>query len=218
LIIVIVPILRAVLWKVLPENMLSMEFLYRMTFTQCDGFLLGGLLALWLRGPEKDRILRHSNKLLWSSLALLITAYLVNNHFHLRDLSDTSGWMSTYGYSLIDLAAAGLILCSLQPTSFVSRVMTLSPLRLLGRYSYGFYVYHVPLMPFLQHYILPVSHSLPARDYYVRSVLSSTMYFLIVLIVSVCSYHFVELPFLRMKDRFTVRHKNPGAQNSSASG
>ena len=30
------------------------------------------------------------------------------------------------------------------------------------------------------------------------------------------SYHFLELPFLSLKDRFTVRHKNPGAQISGA--
>ncbi len=42
----------------IPEKMVQMEFLYRMTFTQADSFLCGGLLALWIRGPEKHRLSR----------------------------------------------------------------------------------------------------------------------------------------------------------------
>ncbi|MBB6142298.1 peptidoglycan/LPS O-acetylase OafA/YrhL [Silvibacterium bohemicum] len=211
--IVFVPILRAVLWKLLPENTLSMDFLYRMTFTQCDAFLLGGLLALWLRGPEKDRMLRHSNKIFGVSLVLFVAAYLANNHWRLGYLSTSSGWVSTYGFSLIDFAAAGLILCSLRPSSVVSRVMTLPPLRFLGRYSYGFYVYHVPLQPLLRHSFQPVLKLFPAHVRSFGEALAVALYFLIVLFVSVCSYHLIELPFLRMKDRFTVRDANPGAQD-----
>ncbi len=207
--IIAVPILRAVLWRLLPQNILDMEFLYRMTFTQCDAFLLGGLLALWLRGPKKDWLLNQSKKMLWISLSLLLIAYIGNNQFHLRDLSTTSGWMSIYGYSLLDLASAGLILCAIQPATLIGRVMSLAPLRFIGRYSYGFYVYHVMLRPFLQRYVLPVSHSLSARAYYIQSIFSAIVYFIAVLLVSICSYHCLELPFLKLKNKFTVRHKNP---------
>jgi peptidoglycan/LPS O-acetylase OafA/YrhL len=212
--IVLVLMLRIILWSTLSQNLLSMEILYRLTITQCDAFLLGGLMALWMRGPEKDNLLIHSNKILYTSLASFACAYIFNNGLHLRDLLATSPWMSTYGFTLVDLIAAGLILCSLQSGSFVFRLTTTRPLRMVGKYSYGVYVYHVMLMPFLQHYVLPVSHSGPKSVYYIRSVSSTLLYFLIVLAVSVCSYHLVEHPFLTLKDRFTVRHKNPGVEGS----
>jgi len=210
--------LRIVLWATLSKNLLSMEILYMLTPTQCDAFLLGGLMALWMRGEEKDKLLRHAGKILYIGMALFAAAYVLNNGFHLRDLSATSPWMSTYGFTIVDTIAAGLILCSLQPRFFLFRITTAWPLRMIGKYSYGIYVYHVLLAPFLQHYVLPVEHSGPARIYYVRSIASNLVYFLIVLAVSICSYHLLEHPFLALKDRFTVRHKNPDAQSLAPTG
>ncbi len=201
--------LRVVLYLLVPQKVLAMEFLYRMTFTQCDAFLLGGLLALWMRGPEKAKLFLHAHKFFYGSLALLAAAYLLNNGLHPVALSSTSSWMSTYGFTLVDMCAAGLILCALQPRSPVFRFLTLKPLRVLGRYSYGFYVYHVLLAPFLVMLLPSLSLSLPKPIFYGGLILLWVVDFLIVLAVSACSYHLIELPFLGLKDRFTVRHENP---------
>ncbi len=210
--VVLVPVLRVVLWASVSKKLLSILLLYMLTPTQCDAFLLGGLMALWMRGHEKARLLRNANKIFSVSFALLVAAYLLNNRLHLRDLSSNSGWMSTYGFTLVDLSAAGLILCALRPESLVFRLAASWPLRLVGRYSYGVYVYHVMLLGFLQYYVWPADHNWPPRVYLAHAVLSVVAYFLIVLAVSACSYHFLELPFLKLKDRFIVRHKNPDAQ------
>jgi peptidoglycan/LPS O-acetylase OafA/YrhL len=194
-----------------------MEILYRLTLTQCDGFLLGGLMALWMRGPAKEHILRHATKVLYIPIALLVAAYFLNNGFHLRELSATSPWMSTYGFTLVDLAAAGLLLCTLQPRSMTYKIMTKWPLSRLGKYSYGFYVYHVPLAPFLHYYIWPIDGYMTPRTHYIHFVVTLIANFVIVLAITVCSYHIVELPFLSMKDRFTLKHKNPGAEHLGAS-
>jgi peptidoglycan/LPS O-acetylase OafA/YrhL len=209
--------LRIVLWATVPDRLLSLEFLYRLTFTQCDAFMLGGLMALWMRGPEKDALLRHSSKILSASLASFALAYGFNNGFHVRYLLDTSAWMSTYGFTLVDCCAAGLILCALRPGSLVFRSTALLPLRVLGRYSYGFYVYHVLLMPFLHFYVLPVNPLAPKLAYRLHLAVSTSVDFVIILAVSACSYHFIEAPFLAMKERFTVRHKNPGTQQVALS-
>jgi peptidoglycan/LPS O-acetylase OafA/YrhL len=143
-------------------------------------------------------------------------AYLWNNGFNAYYLLNTSSWMSTYGFSPVDCCAAGLILCALRPGSLVFRFTTLLPLRVLGKYSYGFYVYHVLLMPSLHTYVLPVDPSAPKLAYKLHLALSTSIDFAIILAVSACSYHLIELPFLSMKDRFTVRHKNPGALGPAA--
>jgi peptidoglycan/LPS O-acetylase OafA/YrhL len=214
--IIFVPILRTVLFFVLPQDLLSMGILFRLTFVQCDAFLLGGLIALWMRGPEKSRLLLHSNKILYGSLGALVAAYLLNSGTHMIPLTGDTPWMSTYGFTLVDLTAAGLILCSLRPGSIVFRVMTLWPLRIVGKYSYGIYVYHVLLAPFLRYYVWPVNDIQGTWLYRIHVGLSTILYLLIVLAVSVCSYHFVELPFLGMKERFTMRHRNPDADDRAA--
>ena len=207
-------LLRVVLLWTVPQPLLSMEFLYRMTFTQCDGFLLGGLLALWMRGPEKIKVLRHADKLLFGSLAALMVAWLANSGWHVAPLSSTSGWMSTYGYTLVDLASAGFILCALKPGTIVFRLTTLRPLQLLGKYSYGFYVYHVLLSPFVGSLYPRLDFSLPKPLFFTYLSLSWVADFLIIFVISMFSYHFIELPFLRLKGRFTVRHKTPAPKGA----
>jgi len=207
-------LLRIVLVAMLPQRVLDMEFLYRMTFTQADGFLCGGLLALWMRGPEERRLLRWAPVLLWGSLGILCVSVLLHGGVpkdHVA-LSTTAPWLSTYGFTLVDFAAAGLLLSSLRTGTFVYRFMTLLPMRILGRYSYGFYVYHVLLAPFLP-LVLPAFH-LPSLKWcpgfanYVRS----TEDFLIILAVSAVSYELFEKHFLKLKRLFVTRHDNPDAQ------
>ena len=203
--VMLVPVIRLACNLLLPQGLLSMELLYRLTLTQCDGFLLGGLLALWLRGPGKDKLLAHSNKILLSSLAALLIAYLVNGKGHLLPLTPISFWMSTYGFTLVDLAAAGLLLCALRPLTAVYRFLTLSTLQVIGRYSYGIYVYHVILAPFLFLYVWPINPAHKDAFYRAHIVGDVILYLAIVVAVSACSYHLIERPFLKMKDSFTFR-------------
>src|ERR1017187_10276238 len=52
-------------------------------------------------------------------------------------------WFNTAGYSAVAVAAAGLIGTTLRSGSVAFRLFLLRPLRVLGKYSYGFYVYHL---------------------------------------------------------------------------
>jgi peptidoglycan/LPS O-acetylase OafA/YrhL len=88
-----------------------------------------------------------------------------------------------------------MILCALRPGNILFRALTFAPLRILGRYSYGFYVYHVLLLPMGPLYLVG-NTTAPVM------VLHFCSEFLIVLAVSAASYHFLEMPFLRLKRRF----------------
>ena len=214
-VVVFVPLLRFLLVAVLPHRMLEVEFLYRMTFTQADAFLFGGLLALLLRGPEETSVLRAGPKLLYGALGVLVVAAMYNQHVYGQGSAATAPWMSTYGFTLLDIASGGLLLCSLQPATLVFRVMTLRPLRLLGKYSYGFYVYHVMMAPVLAHVGLGLDLTRPKYVLYSRIIFNWSIAFLAVLAVAAVSYHLVEKPFLKLKDFFTTLHNNPDAQESS---
>jgi len=199
---VAVLLLRIALVLFIPEKMVQMEFLYRMTFTQADSFLCGGLLALWIRGPEKLRLLKASTYIFFVSIALLgLACWLNGPGSQFSRVVPTTPWMSAYGFTLVYLVAAGLLLSSLSKTKVLFWVMNLRPLRSLGKYSYGFYVYHVILRPIL---IEPWGK---LQSHWAFRV-SLCVEFLVVFAVSVASYHFLEMPFLKLKDRFTVRQQN----------
>ncbi len=196
-------LLRTILVLALPHSILQMEFLYRMTFSQADAFLFGGLLALLMRGPEKAAVLRSGPWLFWGAFTALVVACWLNGPGrYLVNVNPTTPWMSTYGFTLLDLASGGLILCALRPGNLLFRPITLVPLRLLGKYSYGFYVYHVLVRPFLIPFVeISTSH--------LMKICWWCADFIVIFSISAMSYDFLELPFLRLKHRFATRHANP---------
>ena len=207
-VIVVVLLLRVLLSLVLPHRILDLEFLYRMTFSQADGFLLGGLLALVMRGPKESVLLRSGSKLFTGALAALLAVWILHGGIYSAHVEPSTPWMEEYGFTLIDLAAGGLILCSLRPANLLFLCMNFGPLRLLGRYSYGFYVYHVLLEPLLVVFVL--------KRWHIPQALLYTVDFGIILGISALSYHLLEMPFLRLKGRFVTRHDNPDATGSPA--
>ncbi len=98
-----------------------------------DTLLIGAVLALLLRGDGAALWQRGSKWLLLVALAVLGVAFAVNP-------ASDGRWMATIGFSLIALASAGLIGWHSDSESVGYRF--LRPLRVLGRCSYGFYVYH----------------------------------------------------------------------------
>jgi peptidoglycan/LPS O-acetylase OafA/YrhL len=196
-------LLRTILVLTLPHSILQMEFLYRMTFSQADAFLFGGLLALLMRGPEKAATLRAGPWLFWGGLAAVVIACWLNGPGqYLANVVPSTPWMSTYGLTLVDLTSGGLILCALRPGNLLFRWITLAPLRLLGKYSYGFYVYHLLALPLLTDFAL-------ISPWHSMMIVWWCADFIVIFLLSAISYDVLELPFLRLKSRFVTRHANP---------
>ena len=205
-------LLRTILVLTLPHTILQMEFLYRMTFSQADAFLFGGLLALLMRGPEKAVALRSGPWLFWGALtALVIACWLNGPGQYLVNVVPSTPWMSTYGFTLVDLTSGGLILCALRPGNLLFRAITLAPLRLLGKYSYGFYVYHLLALPLLMDFAM-------ISPWHSVMVFWWCADFMVIFVISAISYDVLELPFLHLKDRFVTRHANPATAESPSRG
>ena len=66
--------------------------------------------------------------------------------------TSTSSFPYSGGFFLIGLAVAGIILASVAaPRSVVPRALSLSPVRYVGRISYGLYIWHWPIFIWLDH-------------------------------------------------------------------
>ena len=109
----------------------------------------------------------------------------------------------TWGLSFIDLVAACIIVMALEPRSIASRILSLRPLRWLGRISYGAYVFHDIFNPQILRFVM--SHTGHYRLPTAAIGLSITV------LLAWASFRWFETPFIRLKDRFT----RPGPEAGS---
>jgi peptidoglycan/LPS O-acetylase OafA/YrhL len=122
--------------------------------------------------------------------------------FHVRELVGTDVHITTFGITGFALMSAGLIIASQHPLPKIRSFLTLPPLTIAGKYSYGMYVYH-PLvylgMVGLAHRISPATQGefkiLPALLFFLLAIGASTA-------VAILSFHFLEQPFLSLKRFF----------------
>lgn len=186
-----------------PQRYLAAELLYRVTPHRADALLIGGLVALCLRGPEAEAVRRLGRPI----LAVFGAGFLLWDLLY-RQLSGAHHFyhpyagapvLTTIGYTLIDIFSAALIVSILQPSGFLFRVFSMKWPRRLGMMSYGFYVFHDMFHP-LWHVIV-YSHVQFGR----KAEACVTLLGLVsTVVLSYLSFRFLETPFLRLKDRFTA--------------
>jgi peptidoglycan/LPS O-acetylase OafA/YrhL len=83
--------------------------------------------------------------------------------------------------------------------------MSVRPLTWLGERSYGFYLWHLPVL-FLLAAVLPPLGKIPGL----------LIAFTVALVMTALSWHLVERPFLRLKHRFTRTGVAPAADSAIA--
>jgi peptidoglycan/LPS O-acetylase OafA/YrhL len=181
----------------------------RLLPTRADDLLMGGAMALLLRGPEAERWLRRS----WLFFLLGIIAFFL-----------MAGWRGNFGFNdpynltigltLINLASAGLIALAIQEGSSVFRLLSLRPLRIVGNNSYGFYIYHDLFIGARIAYLvwcIAFFHSMVIGGL----VYASTSY-LMTLVVAGLSYELYEKRFLAMKSRFQYQPREAKFRGSAS--
>jgi peptidoglycan/LPS O-acetylase OafA/YrhL len=98
--------------------------------------------------------------------------------------TSTSSFPYSGGFFLIGLAVAAVILSAVAaPRSIVPRVLSLAPVRYVGRISYGLYIWHWPIFIWLDH----ARTGLYGYELFVVRVL-------VTFAVSVVSFHLIERP------------------------
>ncbi len=179
-----------VLWL---DPALAERWIVRTLPFRMDSLLLGGVLALLLRGPRAESWQRGSRWILLGSLALLGSLLSLSPAYD-------SPWLLTIGFTLTAAASAGLIGMTLRPLSPAYRLFHLRPLRVLGRYSYGFYIFHMLYGSAWIRFLVYISgrvHSLAAGGVIALSTNLATTF-----LVSMLSYQLFERRFLTLKRHF----------------
>ncbi len=158
-----------------------------------DALLIGGMLALLLRGPQAQRVQGACRWLFLIALVPVLAIFVLSP-------SAASPWLLTVGYTLTALASAGLIGMTLRTGSPAFRLFNVRPFRTLGKVSYGFYVFHD-----LYYYVwLQVLIWLGARlgGKALPGTIAIVGGFVFTFLLARFSFKYFESPFLRYKRHF----------------
>jgi peptidoglycan/LPS O-acetylase OafA/YrhL len=198
-----------------PIWMLDWELLYRFTPFQLDSLLLGGLIGLLWRGGHRERIVKAARVV--AALATALAVVYLARTLHLSDQHWPGHyvyppWRLTWGLSFLNVFSAAIILCALQPSTWTSRILSLRPLRWIGRISYGAYVlhdlFHSLYTILVFRWIVQLGHSHSALSNHLKpyvGLLIAAIGLSATLLLAWLSFRFYETPFLRLKDKLAPK-------------
>ncbi len=186
---------RSVLWRTYApesEGMGYMSWIYYSTLCRFDEFIPGVAVAMLknFHRPTWDRLMAHGRAVfvvgVVATLAMLVGAARYN-----EDDNGRLFFMTAFGYSLLAMAFALLVVAALSParTPLAWRVPGAASIAL---WSYSIYLSHKPLAMFLAHQLKPFD---PPEGVRIAVVLSACV------IVGWLLHRFVETPFMALRDR-----------------
>jgi peptidoglycan/LPS O-acetylase OafA/YrhL len=169
------------------------------TLARIDAIALGILVAYFLGSEAPSLSLFSRSALAAGSLVLwcLVASYTSLNAQ--TEVAPVTGTL--LGRPLVAIAAAGLLVSVIGAPAAGARALTHPWLTYLGRISYGLYVYHAAGLLLAWHLFRGNSVKLYAA--YALAGFSLTVIF------SAISYRWLESPFLKMKERFSVVRSRP---------
>lgn len=167
------------------------------TFLRMDTLLVGAALAMMLRGPRRESVLR------WMPLALVV-AFLLNVVLLHVPLS-RQVWGFPGRGTVFAIGSVGVLALALREGGVVERAFSIKPLRWLGKYSYGIYVLHVPLQAFLTTTFRTKLMAIGVHNKAVLLLMNAMLVGIVTFALAWISYHFYEKRFLKLKRFFEYR-------------
>ena len=210
LVLVLVPSRRKLLWiagalfalspllrYLLLAHGAPVQVIYKLAPCHADSLLAGSWLALANRGPLRPRLLRLAPAALaLSTLACVALACATGNFDY-----DHNRAVDLIGFSLLAVAGASLICLALAPDLLPARLLRAPSLRFFGKYSYGLYVLHQMVATAFEERLGPLLrgaiHPKPLLH-----LASMAMILAVTIPLAMLSFHFVERPFLHLKELF----------------
>jgi peptidoglycan/LPS O-acetylase OafA/YrhL len=192
-------LLRCVMLHYIPDQ--SSRVVMMNTFARMDSLIVGGFCAIAVREPRLCRFL--VSAAVPVMLLALFGIYWIDERC--GEVFSRGHYTQSYGYSLVALLFGGFVLLAYrnnQSGNLFDRALRVKWLRMIGKYSYGIYVYHVMIFIGIQLYF-------EKTPWYGRwlghSVAACALAVLASFVVAFLSYELFEKRLLRLKNRFPGR-------------
>ena len=158
-----------------------------------DAFLIGGCLFLFQKNNTAKR---------FTLFYLAILLIIISGIYFTGNAKGNNPFLSTIGFTLIAIVFAGLIqAASSNSSKFLSIIFNYGWLKFTGKISYGLYIFHWIVLRALE----PRLEKWLTESTYVNSVTANGISLFICLLISytisVISYFYFELYFLKRKVR-----------------
>jgi peptidoglycan/LPS O-acetylase OafA/YrhL len=185
---------RIVIWQ---HHIGQLSYFSFYTFTRIDGILIGCMLALIIK-MNKDFLRQYS------SLIVFILAILNFVFFFLNKANAFSfPFFPFIGYTTFAIIFALLVYeAIIGKTYVVNKIFSNEILVFFGRISFGFYIFHWPVYIALNPKLLSFLNNELSLKLSACQFLSSIICTLIGLGISVISYYYFEMKFLKLKTGF----------------
>jgi peptidoglycan/LPS O-acetylase OafA/YrhL len=166
--------------------------IYYSSFCRFDEFLPGIAVAL-LKNFHRDlwqKILRRGHlSLLAGGLAVALLFYLIVNYYYIEDYG-YGFFMSGFGYSLVAVAFALLVVAALSPCSWLYR-WRMPGAAQLAAWSYAIYLVHKPLAV--------IAHR-ALKSAEINSAVEAGLIAIVCIGGGYLLYRLVETPFMKLRD------------------
>jgi peptidoglycan/LPS O-acetylase OafA/YrhL len=186
------------------DALTTAKLVYRATPTHMDGLLAGALVAMMAAAPG------HSVTRQWRRVrgvaAPLALAALVAMMIATKGFATYDRRVLVVGYPLLAVAVAATLDALVDGVAWtrgLRRVLEGAPLRALGKYSYGMYVLHWPLVVVAVPALERLQANLGTAAAAGVSLVFLAVGFVLTFAAAVASHHGFELRFLQHKARFT---------------
>jgi len=177
------------------------ELLHRGTIFRMDDLAWGALLALAACDPQFALLLRK-----WGKFAAILAILALTSILIFVGPTALSRPMLSLGYTTLGLLSACLVSAASRrgsPIRWASRILNFGPLRSFGKYSYGIYVLHYPIVILLQMVGSRIATKPPLLEaggpFLVFKV---SLGFALSYVAALISWNLLEAPILRWKVRF----------------
>ena len=171
-------------------------------FTRIDGILIGSMLAAIYK--------INVNLLRKYFTFFILTLTVVNYFFYLfkkNQSPDFPVW-AIAGFTTFSLIFAMAVYeAVMKDNRFIIFFLTNPVLRFLGKYSFGFYIFHWPVFLLTKPYTDKLIAGITSKDELLFKIFSSLLATLAGLFVSIVSYHLFEKHFLKLKKYFGTTFK-----------
>lgn len=166
-------------------------------FTRIDGLLIGSMLAI-IQKSNPDFLKRTTYIVVLFLAGLNFIFYFLNQYYHF-----SFPYWSVVGYTTFSALFALAVYEGLKKENHIlNLIFTNKALRFFGKYSYGFYIFHLPVYLITISFFVNQIKNFNISSNFLQLLFASVLATVCGLLVSIISYHFFEKYFLKIKKRF----------------